>query len=67
VEIKAKMKRQDCNYFTNTKAVQWYHLSHGNWSSYRTAHQLCKEYREALNRLDVNKAPDITWPVSPDI
>ncbi|MFZ4833095.1 tail fiber assembly protein [Rouxiella sp. Mn2063] len=29
--------------------------------------KLWKEYRVALNRLDITQAPDITWPVSPDI
>jgi len=26
-----------------------------------------KEYRVALNRLDINQAPDIEWPKSPDV
>lgn len=25
-----------------------------------------KQYRVALNRLDISKAPDITWPVKPE-
>ena len=28
---------------------------------------LWKEYRVALNRVDINEAPDIEWPVLPDI